>query len=243
MRKTLLYTAILLTFASVLLALANFARYKRLILKQAALIEEQRKDSTDFENDFKKLQEKVDAATSHEEASKKEALAAKEAQAQAESELANVQQQLAAKDAELTQLKGGQIALPSSELSKPASVTPDKKSQEKNISPEKKSSLPSPEAKNKEANTETTSSHLEGKVLAVNATWSFVVINLGEQNGITNNREFLIKRGDQVIAKVKVTSVEPSTAVADVEPNNAAPKNPVQVGDVVVEAPAEGSNQ
>lgn len=235
MRKILLYTAIFLTFGSALLALANFVRYKKLILKQASLIEEQRKDSAEFENDFKQLQEKIDVATAHEEASKKEALAAKEAQEKAESELANVQQQLAAKEAELAQLKGGEAPSSSSEAPKPAAATPEKKAQEKSNAPEKKSSPSTPETPSKE----TASNHLEGKVLAVNATWSFVVISLGEQNGITANREFSIKHGDQIIAKVKVTSVEPSTAVADIIPNSVASKTPVQIGDLVTETGVE----
>lgn len=236
MRKTLFYTAILLTFASLLLALVNFSRYKRLILKQAALIEDQRKDAADLENDFKQLKEKTDAAAALQEASKKEVAAAKEAQTKAETELASVQQQLVAKEAELTQLKGGEPSAPSPETLKPATIAaPEKKPEEKNSTPEKKSSPSSKEVKNKEA----VSSHLEGKVLAVNGTWSFVVISLGEQDGVANNREFLIKRGDQTIAKAKVTSVEPSTAVADIVPNNAAAKPAVQVGDLVVEVPTE----
>lgn len=232
MRKTLLYTAILLTVASSLLALVNFSRYKRLILKQATLIEEQRKDSADLEKDFKELQEKVDGATAHEETAKKELLAAKEAQTKAESEVANLQQQLAAKEAELAQLKGGQ-GTSSLETPKSVPVPVEKKSPEKNNSSEKKGAPA--EMKSKES----ASSHLEGKVLAVNGTWSFVVISLGEQNGITNNREFLIKRGNQTITKVKVTSVEPSTSVADILAENGAPKAAVQVGDQVVEVPAE----
>jgi cell shape-determining protein MreC len=57
---------------------------------------------------------------------------------------------------------------------------------------------------------------LEGRVLAVNPAWNFVVLSLGDKNGVVNNAELLVKRGTQFIGKVRVTSVEPSTSIADI---------------------------
>ena len=225
MRKFLLYTAIVLTFGAALLALANFYRDRTLILKQAALIEDQRKDSLEFESDMKQLQEKCDAAIADAEASKKELAELKSAPKKEGDELAGVGQPLEEKASEPVVQKE-ETAVPSPT---PVENSADKKAPEKKEAP-----TSTPEAKGKEAK----QSHLEGKVLAVNSTWSFVVISLGDQNGISTNREFFIKRGDQIIAKAKVTSVEPSTSVADIVPNKEASKTAVQVGDVVVEAEA-----
>jgi hypothetical protein len=223
MRKFLLYTAIVLTFLAALLALFNFRRDRALILKQQDLLEDQRKDTLDFEGDMKQLQEKCDAATAAAEASKKELSEAKAAQKKAEDALASMG--LSSGD------KTTEPALQNEESPTPT-PTPAENADDKKGSEKKDAPTPTPDTKEKEAK----QSHLEGKVLAVNSTWSFVVISLGEQNGISTNREFVIKHGDQVIAKAKVTSVEPSTSVADIVPNKESSKAAVQVGDVVVEA-------
>ena len=39
---------------------------------------------------------------------------------------------------------------------------------------------------------------------------------LGRQERVVNNAELLVKRGSQFIGKVRVTSVEPSTSIADI---------------------------
>ena len=38
---------------------------------------------------------------------------------------------------------------------------------------------------------------LSGRVLAVNPAWNFVVLSLGDKNGVVNNAELLVKRGSQ----------------------------------------------
>jgi len=75
---------------------------------------------------------------------------------------------------------------------------------------------------------------LEGRILAVNASWNFVVLSLGDRNGVVNNAEMLIKRGSQLIGKVRITSVEPSTSVADIVANSVRPGLTVQPGDSVI---------
>ncbi len=61
---------------------------------------------------------------------------------------------------------------------------------------------------------------MEGRVLAVNPAWNFVVLDLGDKNGVVNNAELLVKRGTQFVGKVRVTSVEPSTSIADIVANS-----------------------
>lgn len=75
---------------------------------------------------------------------------------------------------------------------------------------------------------------LEGQVLAVNAGWNFVVLSLGDKQGAVMNAELLVVRGEQRIAKIRITSVEPSTSVADLVPGSLARGARVQPGDRVI---------
>jgi hypothetical protein len=75
---------------------------------------------------------------------------------------------------------------------------------------------------------------LEGTVLAVNQAWSFVVLSIGDKQGVLSNAEMIVKRGGEMIARVKVTSVEPSTAIADIVPGSLGRGVRVQPGDKVV---------
>jgi len=81
---------------------------------------------------------------------------------------------------------------------------------------------------------------LEGRILAVNQAWNFVVLNLGDRNGVVGNAEMLIKRGNQLIGKVRVTSVEPSTSIADIVASSVPRGVSIQPGDhVIYQASAE----
>jgi Chromosome segregation ATPases len=75
---------------------------------------------------------------------------------------------------------------------------------------------------------------LEGQVLAVNPAWNFVVLSIGDRQGVTNNAELLLKRGNQYLGKVRVTSVEPSTSIADIVANSLPTGVSVQPGDSVI---------
>lgn len=75
---------------------------------------------------------------------------------------------------------------------------------------------------------------LEGRVLAVNPAWNFVVLSLGDKNGVVNNAELLVKRGAQFIGKVRVTSVEPSTSIADIVANSVPQGTTISPGDDVI---------
>ena len=75
---------------------------------------------------------------------------------------------------------------------------------------------------------------LTGKVLAYNPGWNFVVLNIGDQAGVKANTQMLIVRGGQRIANVRVTSVEPRSAIADVLPGTLVRGQSVQPGDTVV---------
>lgn len=75
---------------------------------------------------------------------------------------------------------------------------------------------------------------LQGRVLAVNQAWNFVVLNLGDKNGVVNNAEMLVKRGNSLIGKVRITSVEPATSIADVIPSSVPQGVSIAPGDNVI---------
>ena len=75
---------------------------------------------------------------------------------------------------------------------------------------------------------------LRGQVLAVDHNWNFVVLNLGNRNGVNNNASMIIQRGGSMVGRVKITSVEPSQSVADIVPNSVPAGIDVRPGDTVV---------
>jgi uncharacterized phage infection (PIP) family protein YhgE len=75
---------------------------------------------------------------------------------------------------------------------------------------------------------------LTGRILAVNQGWNFVVLNLGDRNGVVNNAEMLVQRGNQLVGKVRITSVEPSTSIADIVVNSVPRGLAIQPGDQVI---------
>jgi hypothetical protein len=81
---------------------------------------------------------------------------------------------------------------------------------------------------------------LTGNVLHVNQGWNFVVIDVGDKQGVTVNSPLLVMRGGQRVATLKVTSVEPRQCIADVVAGSMARGQMVQVGDRVVFAGTRG---
>ncbi len=75
---------------------------------------------------------------------------------------------------------------------------------------------------------------LEGEVMAVNQGWNFVVVSIGDRQGAEANSELIVKRGDTMIGKLKITSVEPSTSIADIIPDSVSKGQRVLPGDRVI---------
>lgn len=84
---------------------------------------------------------------------------------------------------------------------------------------------------------------LQGKILAVNRAWNFVVLNIGDKNGVVSNAEMLVKRGNSLIGRVKISSVEPSTSIADIDPGSVPQGLVISPGDrVIFQGGAEALN-
>ncbi|CAN5502522.1 hypothetical protein BH18VER1_BH18VER1_15790 [soil metagenome] len=77
---------------------------------------------------------------------------------------------------------------------------------------------------------------LRGTVLAVNQAYNFVVLNLGGRQGVEANSEMLVLRGGTLIGKIRVSSVEPATAIGDIVGSSLARGVQVQPGDTVIYA-------
>ncbi len=75
---------------------------------------------------------------------------------------------------------------------------------------------------------------LTGRVLAVNPGWNFVVISVGDRQGAATGATMVVTRSGQAIGKARITSVEPSTSIADLIPGTFRKGVTVQPGDVVV---------
>jgi len=59
---------------------------------------------------------------------------------------------------------------------------------------------------------------LIGKVVVSDPKWNFVVVNVGENQGVLERGELLVNRNGQLVAKVIVTSVQKDRCVANVVP-------------------------
>jgi hypothetical protein len=77
---------------------------------------------------------------------------------------------------------------------------------------------------------------VRGTVLAYNQVYNFVVLNLGARNGVESNSEMLVLREGTLIGKIRISSVEPATAIGDIIPSSLARGVQVQSGDTVIYA-------
>ena len=78
----------------------------------------------------------------------------------------------------------------------------------------------------------TKSISLSGKIVAVNPTWNFVILDLGKNDQVVEGLSMVIYRGEKMIGKVKVVTVDATTSVADLMPGT--PVQAIEVGDQVI---------
>ena len=77
---------------------------------------------------------------------------------------------------------------------------------------------------------------VHGTVLAVNQAYNFVVLSMGDRQGVVPNSEMLVLRQGSLIGKIRISSVEPTTSIGDILTNSLARGVQVQPGDTVVYA-------
>lgn len=67
---------------------------------------------------------------------------------------------------------------------------------------------------------------LKGTVMAVDPKWSFVVLNIGEDQGVLQSGEMLVSRDGRLVGKVIVSSVQKDRCIANLVPG-------WQLGDII----------
>jgi hypothetical protein len=67
---------------------------------------------------------------------------------------------------------------------------------------------------------------LKGKVMAVDPKWEFVVLNVGDEQGVLKDGEMLVSRDGKLVAKIVVRSVQKDRSIANIVPG-------WQLGDVI----------
>ena len=77
---------------------------------------------------------------------------------------------------------------------------------------------------------------VHGTVLAVNQAYNFVVLSMGDRQGVVPNSEMLVMRSGALIGKIRISSVEPTTSIGDILTNSLARGVQVQPGDIVIYA-------
>ena len=76
-----------------------------------------------------------------------------------------------------------------------------------------------------------------GSVVAINEGWNFVVVNLGDRNGVTPETLLAVQRKGKLVANLKVTEVRPKHVSAGVEYAEGNRREKVLLGDTVVVVP------
>jgi cell shape-determining protein MreC len=59
---------------------------------------------------------------------------------------------------------------------------------------------------------------LKGKIVVVDPKWDFVVLNIGDDQGVKENGELLVSRDGKLVAKVIVRTVEKDRCIANIVP-------------------------
>jgi hypothetical protein len=76
--------------------------------------------------------------------------------------------------------------------------------------------------------------HLAGKVLISDPKYNFVILSVGEEQGVVKRGQMLVNRKGKLVAKVQVTSVQKDRCVANVLPGWEL--GDVEEGDLVIPA-------
>ena len=58
----------------------------------------------------------------------------------------------------------------------------------------------------------------KGKIMVVDPKWNFVVLDIGQQQGLLPNGVLMVSRDAKLVGKVKIVSVEPHRSIANIMP-------------------------
>lgn len=199
---------------------------------------------TDLANTVKEkdaLQTSLNSTKTELEQSKNQLAAANEKATELETQLNDAKTDMAAKDTRIAELEAASTGVAAApEASNTAELETQLAEKETLITKlqgdlsSARSELEGLRERERNRSAQVMRSGLEGRVLAVNQAWNFVVLNLGDRNGVVSNAEMLVKRGSQLVGKIRITSVEPSTSIADIVANSTPRGLTIQPGDSVI---------
>lgn len=73
-----------------------------------------------------------------------------------------------------------------------------------------------------------------GTVSAVNSEFGFVIVNLGQNQGVSSESKLLVKRGNQLIGKLNIVQIGGNTTVADIVTKSITAGFEILPGDEVI---------
>jgi DNA repair exonuclease SbcCD ATPase subunit len=232
----------------------ELAAAKTQVISAQKTLEAEKKKLLDEDARYKELTVLKEKAESQAATSKAEADSAKKNASDITAKLAAREgdftkqlNEIKAKDAEISKLKSeaeSPKAAPTAPTSNEDKIKLEELSTAFNQSQtnlnEARAKLEVLERKQKDSAASTARKNLFGRILAVNQAWNFVVLNIGDRSGILTNTELLVKRGSTMIGKVRITTVEPSTSIAEIIPNSLTRGMSIQPGDdVIYKAPED----
>jgi myosin heavy subunit len=259
MGKVLLYASIAVTLAATAIGFVNKNKLSTVKADLVSSEQEGQKKAAAIEQaqkSLKETKESLETVTAEKDQTAAQLETVKSAAEKSKSQVAELTTQLGTKDSEITKLtadiqaKEAQIQTLTTAPTEVAAPSPDQQVliQEKEALITKlqgdldssRVQLEDLRKKNADRMALKMRNGLEGRILAVNQAWNFVVLNLGDRNGVVGNAEMLIKRGNQLVGKLRITSVEPSTSIADIVASSVPRGVNIQPGDhVIYQASAE----
>jgi predicted RNase H-like nuclease (RuvC/YqgF family) len=254
MGKLLLIVSIVFTFLSSVLGFLNKGKFSTAVEEISGLnskLTQSQQTLAKTEGDLKSAKDAAAAATAEKEATAASLATAQGDLDKAKSQVTELTSQVTAKETQITQLTADVQAKDAkiTELSSAQTGTAAEPAAEVQTQLQEKETLitklqadldsartQTEELRKKEQDRAALKMRdgLQGRILAVNQAWNFVVLDLGDRNGVINNAELLVKRGSQLIGKVRITSVEPSTSIADIVANSVPGGLVIQPGDNVI---------
>jgi predicted RNase H-like nuclease (RuvC/YqgF family) len=75
---------------------------------------------------------------------------------------------------------------------------------------------------------------LEGTIIATNQDYGFAVINIGEKSGLSGGSKLIVKRGNQRIGTLNISSVSANKTIADIEAGSVPAGIAISPGDKVI---------
>jgi chromosome segregation ATPase len=168
--------------------------------------------------------------------SKRETEAAKAESATAKTELSEVKTELASSKESLQKINDAIKGMGIKEVSEIENMTKKIISQTEDLNflgdQLEKMKVASAALEAKLSESSITPVNLRGQIVGVRNDWGFCVLNLGKNDRVQTNTQFLVYRDTKFVGKIQVTDVSATTSIANVLPEFT--RSPLRDGDLVV---------